>query len=193
MLNHKTNVLQGPEWLYQQFLFYFITCIKCIIKLCGRNTAVPRKDVLQLREHKIIYFEKENKVSTKEGSFIHPQSVPPPSCLDQTGSEWFYNLSLQAAEFKYKQGAGTRVKGEIEPPLDGKEGEHLLLKEAARSVCGWGSGGFSPLQPTRCITTGDLRRRAKGGPNYTGTASRREGGGVESDRKKVSHKTHKVT
>lgn len=85
-------------------------------------------DILQLREHTIIYFEKENKVSTKEGSFIHPQSVPPPSCLDQTGSEWFYNLPLQTAEFKYKQGAGTRVKGhgEIEPPLEGNEGEHLL-------------------------------------------------------------------
>lgn len=85
--------------------------MKFIRKLCGRNTAVPRKDVLQLRERTIIYYEKENKVSTKGGSFIHPQLVPPPSRLDQSGSEWFYNLSLQAAEFKYKQGSGTRVKG----------------------------------------------------------------------------------
>lgn len=111
------------------------------------------RDLLQLRKHTTIGFEKENKVSTKEGSLIRPQSAPP-SCPDQTGSEWFYNLPLQTAEFKHKLGAGTRVKGhgEIEPPLDGNQGEPGPLVGDVLVA-------FSPLPPSRCITTGDLRRR----------------------------------
>lgn len=30
LLNHKTNTLQGPAWLYQQFLSFLITFIKFI-------------------------------------------------------------------------------------------------------------------------------------------------------------------